>query len=298
MPEKSLTIGFLGLGDMGLPMACRLVDSGSKLVVWNRSRDKTERLMANGARIAATPAEVAQRADLVGICLSSHVAVEEVAFGPLGLFTTSALRLKVVADFSTGAVEASQDFARRASAHGVDWVDAPVSGGVRAASRGELIVFAGGREGALERLEHLFRPLAHRVTHMGESGSGQATKICNQAMVASNMLVMAETVAMARRAGIDVTRLPDALEGGFADSIPFQIFGPRMATHDFTPRLGAVSLMAKDAGLARALAARCGAETPILRAAEQIYARVLEGGAPAPQEDISALIRLYEDERT
>ncbi len=293
-----MKIGFLGIGDMGLPMARRIAGAGCELIVWNRDRAKAERLAADGAHIAATPADVAGEADLIGLCLSSHIAVGEIAFGPSGLFTHDRPRVQAIADFSTGSAEAAQDFNKRAAAHGVDWVDAPVSGGVPAATRGRLVIFAGGDQAAIERLGPLLKPLALRVTRMGDSGSGQATKICNQSMVAANMLVMAETIAMARRAGIDVARLPDALAGGFADSAPFQIFGPRMAKHEFAPRLGAIAHMAKDAGLAGDLATRLDAETPILRKAQEIYARIVEDGVPGPEDDLSALIRLYEDKTT
>ena len=289
-----MRIGFLGLGDIGLPMARRLAGAGHELVVWNRTREKAESLAADGARIAATPADAAREADLVGLCLSSHIAVEEIAFGPAGLFTRDRPRVRAIADFSTGAVEAAQDFTRRAAAHGVDWVDAPVSGGATAATRGQLVIFAGGKQAAIERLGPLFAPLAARVTRMGDSGSGQATKLCNQAMVAANMLVMAETFAMARRAGIDVARLPQAMAGGFADCAPLQIFGPRMAEHQFEPRLGGIALMAKDVSLASAFATRFGAEVPILRQVQSIYSRIIEDGTPAPDDDVSSLIRLYE----
>lgn len=296
MGDGPIKIGFLGLGDMGLPMARRLSGAGHELIVWNRDRGKAERLAGKGVLVASTPADLGKQADLVGLCLTSHAAVEEVAFGPAGLFSDASRRMRAIADFSTGAVEAARDFARRAAARGVAWVDAPVSGGVPAAADGRLVVFAGGELDGIALLDPLFAPLAIRVTHMGGSGSGQATKICNQAMVAANMLVIAETIAMARRAGIDVARLPDAMAGGFADSAPLQIFGPRMAEHEFEPRLGAIALMVKDADLAGVMARKLGAETPILDAVQGIYAHLGTGGALALDDDMSALIWLYEDQ--
>lgn len=296
MGDGPIIVGFLGLGDMGLPMARRLSGAGHKLLVWNRDREKADHLASDGALLASTPADISRQADLVGLCLTSHAAVEEVAFGPAGLFSGASRRMQAVADFSTGAVEAARDFALRAAAHGVAWVDAPVSGGVAAATDGRLVIFAGGDPRAIALLRPLFAPLAMQVTHMGNSGSGQATKICNQAIVAANILLLAETIAMARRAGIDVERLPEAMAGGFADSAPLRIFGPRMAKHAFEPRLGAIALMAKDAGLAGAMARRLGAETPILDAAANIYAHLGTDGTLAPNDDISALIRLYEEQ--
>lgn len=275
-------------------MVGRLIGAGHDVIVWNRSSDKAAPLAPYQVTIAASPAEVAAHADLIGLCLTSHGAVDDVAFGPTGLFSCDGIRTQAVADFSTGAAEAARDFARRAAAFNVDWVDAPISGGVPAATLGRLIVFAGGPQAAIDRLSPLFEPLAERVTRMGDSGAGQATKISNQAMVAANLLVMAETIAMARRAGIDAARLPEALAGGFADSAPLQIFGPRMAAHQFAPRLGAIALMTKDIGLASDVAARFGAETPMLHAAHAIYSRINDEGAPRGDDDLSALIRLYE----
>jgi 3-hydroxyisobutyrate dehydrogenase-like beta-hydroxyacid dehydrogenase len=297
MGNGSIKIGFLGLGDMGLPMARRLSGAGLDLIVWNRSRETAEPLAAEGVQIAVTPADVAREADLIGLCLTSDAAVEEVAFGPMGLFAQVPGRLRAVADFSTGAVGSALDFARRASARGVAWVDAPVSGGVPAATDGRLVIFAGGEQAAIVSLHPLLAPLSVRVTRMGQSGAGQATKICNQAIVAANMLVMAETIAMARRSGIDVARLPEALTNGFADSAPLQIFGPRMADHNFDPRLGSIALMVKDTRLATDFAAQLSAETPMLQAAHAIYARISEDGTPSLEEDLSALIRLYESKR-
>ena len=276
-------------------MAQRLVEGGHDVIVWNRGAGKSTGLAALGARVAVTPADVAEHAELVGLCLASHDAVEEVAFGPAGLVTRNRPQMAAVADFTTGSVEAARGFASRAAARGVGWVDAPVSGGVPAATRGALTVFAGGDQATIDRLAPLFAPLSVRLTRMGDSGAGQAAKLCNQALVAAAVLALAETVAMARRAGIDPVHLLGAMAGGFADSAPLRLFGPRMAEHRFEPRLGAIAHRAKDARLAEALAIECGAETPILHAVRGMYAGIVEGGTPAPEQDLSALVRLYED---
>ena len=289
-----MRIGFAGLGDMGLPMARRVLAAGHELVAWNRSRARLELLERDGAVAAANPAELMERADLVGLCLTSDLAVEEVAFGPHGLFSAGDPAGKVVADFSTGAMEAAVSFAERARALGAAWVDAPVSGGAPAAESGRLIVFAGGEVQAVAALEPLFSAVAARVTHMGPAGGGQTAKLCNQSIVACNMLVIAETLALARKAGVDVERLPEALKGGFADSAPLQIFGPRMAAHGFEPRLGAIDLMIKDVGLVEALAARIGASTPMLDAARSLYAAARGSDRIDTSGDISRLIGLFE----
>jgi 3-hydroxyisobutyrate dehydrogenase-like beta-hydroxyacid dehydrogenase len=291
-----MKIGFVGLGDMGLPMVRRLLAAGHDVIAWNRSAAPLNALVAEGAIAAASPAEVATQADLIGLCVSSHEVVDTVAFGPDGLFTTLSIKARAIADFSTGAAEAARGFAQRAAAQGVEWVDAPVSGGVAAAEKGALIVFAGGSEAGISALAPLFGAVSARVTHMGGSGSGQVTKICNQMIVAANVIAIAETTAFARKAGVDVAALAPALADGFADSAPLRIFGPRMATQTFKPRLGAIGLMRKDAGLVQSLAAEIGAEVPLTDAARAVYDRV--GGHPAMSfdSDLSALVRLYEDE--
>lgn len=289
-----MIIGFIGLGDMGLPMARRILAAGHELVAWNRSRDKLDLLQGEGAAAASSPAEVMERAEVIGLCLTSHVPVEEVAFGPQGLFSAPDPAGRTIVDFSTGAIEAAVAFAGRAQGHGSAWVDAPVSGGAPAAQEGRLIVFAGGEAGAIAAAEPLLSAVSARVTQMGASGGGQTAKLCNQAIVASNMLVIAETLALARKAGVAVARLPEALKGGFADSTPLQIFGPRMASHAFEPRLGAIDLMIKDVGLIQALAERVGASTPMLDRARELYASARGSGQVDTSGDMSRLIGLFE----
>ncbi len=285
-------LGFVGLGDIGMPMALRLLGAGP-VVAWNRSPDKLAAFVTAGGEAAVTPAELMERCDLIGLCLTSHDAVEAVAFGADGLFSRPATG-KVVADFSTGSPDRAMSFAARATAGGAGWVDAPVSGGVAGAHAGTLIIFAGGTAADVAAVQPLFAPLAARVSHMGSAGAGQTTKLCNQMIVACNVLVMAETLAAARRAGVDAARLPSALKGGFADSTPFQIFGPRMAEHRFTPRLGAIGLMEKDLLMARQMVEQAGAIGPISKLCADLYARVHDTPAMDVEADIASVIGLFE----
>jgi 3-hydroxyisobutyrate dehydrogenase len=290
-----MKLGFIGLGDMGLPMARRLLAAKHQVIAWNRSPGPLVTLAAEGAESADSPAAVIAEADLVGLCLTSHETVAHIGWGGGGLFSAPLAGRKYIADFSTGAPEAAVNFARRAAGAGASWVDAPVSGGVAAAAAGSLIVFAGGLAEDIAALEPIFAAVATRVTLMGGSGAGQSAKICNQMIVSSNIMVLAETFAMARRAGIDVSALPAAFAGGFADSKPLQIFGPRMANHQFTPRLGAITLMAKDAGLAAVLARGNGASTPILDTVCKLYAGIGSHPLLDGANDLSCIIGLFED---
>jgi len=129
---------------------------------------------------------------------------------------------------------------------------------------------------------------------MGPAGAGQTTKICNQMVVACIVMLIAEMIALARKAGLDVGALPASLKGGFADSLPLQIFGPRMAAHRFEPRLGAIALMEKDVNLAAALSAQNNAYTPMLERARQLYATARDQSGVDVAADISKLVCLFE----
>ena len=140
----------------------------------------------------------------------------------------------------------------------------------------------------------LFSPLAGRVSHMGPSGAGQMTKLCNQLIVSCNVLAIAESIALGRKAGVDVSKLPLAMKGGFADSAPLQVFGPRMAEHVFEPRLGSTSLMHKDMRLASAIAAEVRASVPLLSLASQLYSNACTSPDIGEEADLTQVIKLFE----
>jgi 3-hydroxyisobutyrate dehydrogenase len=289
-----MNLAFIGLGDLGMPMARRLLSVGAQVTAWNRSAEKLQALAAEGATTAASPAELMARTDIVGLCLNSHQAVEEVAWGPRGLFSSTAPRARFIADFSTGSPEAAVSFARRAAERQVTWVDTPFSGGAAAAAAGKLIVFAGGDVDAIAALQPLLSPLAVRVSRMGSVGMGQVMKLCNNAISGCVLLLIAETIALARKADIDVMHFAEALKGGVADSPHLQIFGPRMAEHRFEPRLGAIALIERDVNLASELAAARGAHTPILSLVRELYAGAREKPSIDVTADVSRLIGLFE----
>lgn len=291
---RDLTVGFIGLGAMGLPMVERLLATGWRTVVWNRTRQRCERVLAKGARWADTPAQLMRQCDLVGLCLSDGQAVEGVALGEGGLFATSTPRTCCIVDFSTADPAVEVALSARAQGLGIGWLDCPVSGGVPAAAAGTLVVFAGGTADDLALARPLLDSVSTQLTHMGAAGAGQLAKLCNQVIVASNVLVIAEAIATARALGIDVSRLPAALAGGFADSKPLQIFGPRMVDHAFLPRLGSIRLMRKDVHLALSMGARKGAQMPMLAHSAQMYDCVGDRPDMSLDDDISCVIRLFE----
>src|SRR6185437_5605808 len=221
-------LGYLGLGMMGFPMSRRLVQAGHDVTVWNRSAAKATALVELGARSATSPRELASGCDIIFICVTDAAAVEDVVFGRAGLASVDG-RGKLVVDFSSIHPDAARSVAARLKqANGMAWVDAPVSGGSKGAGEGTLAVMAGGDAADIERARPYVMAMARRLTHMGPVGAGQTTKLCNQVIVGCAMTVLAEAARLAVNAGIDANLLPEALAGGFADSIPLQLFVPRM----------------------------------------------------------------------
>jgi len=284
-----MKLGYIGIGLMGKPMTLRLLGAGHEVTVWNRSREKLAAVVEKGARAAASPAEVARAADIVMMCVTDQQAAAEVLFGAGGVLE-GARAGGLVIDFSSIAPASARDFAARLEAKGVGLIDAPVSGGVAGAEKGTLVIMAGGREEHVERVRPVVMQLAQRFTRMGEAGAGQATKLCNQVIVGSLMVVIAEAVRLAEAAGVDARRLPEALKGGFADSLPLQIFGARMAARTFEPSLGAASIMLKDLENAAAVAKEHTVPLPMARTAAELYRLLAAQGRG--EKEISTIIDL------
>ena len=239
-------LGYLGLGMMGFPMSRRLLDAGYDVAIWNRSAGKAKVLIDAGATLAAKPQEVAASASIIFMCLTDAAAVEDVVFGPDGFATVPGAG-KLVVDFSSIHPDKARAIAARLkAANGMGWVDAPVSGGTKGAEEGTLAVMAGGDAADIERIRPYVLAMARRLTHMGPTGAGQMTKLCNQVIVGCAMAVLAEATRLAVNSGIDAGKLPEALAGGFADSIPLQLFVPRMVQGIHSPPLGHIATLLKD----------------------------------------------------
>lgn len=289
---EAVRIGFIGTGLIGAPMVERLLECGRDVTVWNRSAAKCAPLVAAGARGAESAAALARETDIVCLCLTDTAAVRDVVFGT-GRLVDALREDALVVDLSSIAPDATREMAQAlATTCGASWLDAPVSGGVPAARAGRLIVFAGGEADDIVRAAPVFSALAQRVTHMGGHGAGQLAKSCNQQIVACNLMVIAEMLAFAERAGVDATRLPAALAGGFADSLPLQIFGPRMAGGIDTPPLGTVGTFRKDIAQVVRLAQEAGAIAPVTEAALAQFDAALARADIGYDGDASRLVRL------
>jgi 3-hydroxyisobutyrate dehydrogenase len=269
--KKAEKLGYLGLGMMGFPMTRRLVNAGYDVTVWNRSSGKATALVEAGAKLAAHPRDVATTASTIFMCLTDAAAVENVVFGPDGLAIAPGAG-KLVVDFSSIHPDAARSIAARLkAANGMGWIDAPVSGGTMGAEEGTLAVMAGGDAADIERVRPYVLAMARRLTHMGPVGAGQTTKLCNQVIVGCAMAVLAEATRLAVNAGIDARRLPEALAGGFADSIPLQLFVPRMAQDIHSPPLGHIATMLKDLDTVIDVARDTSSPVPMAALAAQLF---------------------------
>jgi 3-hydroxyisobutyrate dehydrogenase len=269
--QQAEKLGYLGLGMMGFPMTRRLINAGYDVTVWNRSTGKADALVEAGAKLAAHPRDIAANAGVIFMCLTDAAAVEEVVFGPDGLAAAPGAG-RLVVDFSSIHPNAARSIAARLKqANGMAWIDAPVSGGSKGAEEGTLAVMAGGDAADIERARPYVLAMARRLTHMGPTGAGQTTKLCNQVIVGCAMTVLAEATRLAVNAGIDANRLPEALAGGFADSIPLQLFVPRMVHGIHSPPLGHIATMLKDLDTVVDVARDTSSPVPMSALAAQLF---------------------------
>lgn len=285
------SLGFAGIGLMGLPMCRRLLAAGYPLTVWNRNPAKCAPLVEAGARQVATPAELCEQADVVMLCLADTAVVREVVFGPVGV-AEGAKPGQLLVDFSSLEPTATREMAAElADKTGMAWLDSPVSGGVVGAEAGSLAIMVGGDAADLDRVRPVLLELGQRVTHMGGVGAGQVTKACNQMIVACNALVIAEVVALAEQAGVDASLIAEALAGGFADSKPLQILAPQMAESRFEPVKWHVRTLLKDLDTAVKFSRETGSATPISGLAAQLMR--LHGAQGFLQKDPATLVQMY-----
>lgn len=246
-------IGFIGMGLMGIPMSSRLVAAGFPVTVWNRNSAKTQVAVERGAQVAGSLAELCMTSDIIMMCVSDTAAVETIVLAENGLLA-NLTEGKILVDFSSIDPEATRALASKVAEKSCHWLDTPVSGGVAGAEQGTLAIMAGGDAEVLDSIRPVLEFLSSRITRMGDAGAGQVTKICNQMIVSCNVLVMAEVMALAEKAGVNSGQIPQALKGGFADSTPLQLTGPRMAERDYEPVKWHVKTLLKDLDMANGLA--------------------------------------------
>ncbi len=240
----SFEIGFIGLGIMGRPMARHLLKAGYKVTVYNRTASKAQELAADGAEVAATPLECAAGKDIVITIVTDSPDVEAVLFGDGG----AALEGKTGAtfiDMSTISPDVTRDIAARLGERGIDFLDAPVSGGDIGAQKGTLTIMVGGEQEVFDRVKSVFEPMGSRITLVGPVGAGQVTKSCNQILCAVNMVGVCEALSLARRNGLDLEKVHQVVTGGAANSWALENLGKQIVENNFNPGF-MVKLILKD----------------------------------------------------
>ncbi len=248
MSEPLPPVGFLGLGIMGEGMARNLLGAGFPLTVWNRTAPKSAALAKEGATLGRGPADVAERSDIVFVCVSDTPDVEEVVLGPGGVLV-GARAGSLVVDMSTISPATTREISRRLGEGSVHMLDAPVSGGSEGARKGTLSIMVGGDADQVERAMPAFRAMGKTITHVGPVGAGQTVKLVNQIVVVVNMLAAAEGLLFAEASGVDLTKTLEAITEGAAGSWMLQNRGPQVVARDWRPGF-MVDLQQKDLRLA------------------------------------------------
>lgn len=290
MDKKNHTLGLIGIGLMGLPMTLRLLKAGYHVNIWNRTPGKLQPATEHNAFACTSIEQLVETSDVILLCLADSKAVAEVVAGPI---LASGRPGKLIIDLSSISPETTRQLAAAVFERcGMHWVDAPVSGGVAGAEQGSLAIMAGGEENDIAVAREVLAPLYRQLTHMGPLGSGQLTKICNQMIVSCNVMVIAEMMAMAARAGVDTGRIPEALAGGFADSKPLQIVAPLMASGTFEPVKWRVKTLVKDLNMAVETGKRLESAIPLSALAAQLMQ--LHGSQGFLEHDPATLIKLYQ----
>jgi 2-hydroxy-3-oxopropionate reductase len=286
----SETIGFIGLGVMGAPMARNLLAAGYEVVAWNRSPEPLAALAEAGAREAEGPAAVAAAADVVIAILKDDPVVREVLGGPDGAIAAARPGALVI-DMSTVSPALARDLAEEAAARGVAFLDAPVSGGDVGAREGTLSIMVGGDGAALERARPVFEVLGSRVTHVGGAGAGQVAKACNQVLVAVIFAGLSEALVLGSKLGVDPAKVLDAVGGGMAANRIMEVRRDNFLDHDFAPGFK-VDLHHKDLEIALSAGAEIKAPLPLTAEVQQMFRQLRATGFG--EEDDSALLRVAE----
>ena len=286
-----MRVAFNGLGLMGEPMARNLLRAGHELAVWNRSPGKAAALVAAGARLAATPREAAENAEVVFAMVSDDEASRSVWLGEDGALSGAAAGA-VLVECSTLSLEWVRELLRLARERGLDLLDSPVTGSTDAAAAGSLGLLVGGEPGTLVRARPALEAVSGRITHLGPSGSGAAMKLVNNLNVAVQALALAESLAFAERAGLPRDTVIELLSTGSVASPIVKGKGPLMASRDYSVRF-ALKWMHKDLVYALAAANEHGSAMPVVAAARETYRLARNRGHG--DEDFAAVIELLRD---
>lgn len=285
------TIGFIGLGVMGRPMARNLLKAGFRLRVHNRSRAPMDELVSLGATATGCPAEAALGADVVITMLPDSPDVRQVVTGPSGV-REGLHSGGILVDMSTISPMVTRELSAELARQGVAMLDAPVSGGETGAMEATLSIMVGGDSGVFEACRPIFEVLGQNIAYMGPSGAGQLTKACNQIVVGVTLQAVSEALTLAARAGVDPARVRQALLGGFAHSRILELHGQRMLERNFKPGFKA-RLHHKDLGIALATGRSLGVPLLATSLVDHLLGALEARGQG--ELDHSVLVQIVED---
>lgn len=273
-------VGLIGLGLMGKPMGRNLLKAGFPLTVWNRTKQRADDLVREGAKWAATPREVAAQADVLITIISDPPAVEQVLWGDGGALE-GLRRGSVYIDSSTVSPELAIKAARACAERGVDYLDAPVTGGTWGAEKGELVFMIGGTAETLERARPVLEAVGKRFFLLGPNGAGQTVKLAMNLLLALEVEALAESLAIVTKAGIPGERLVEVMQSSMARAGVLDVKAPQMLKNEYPPSFP-LRLMHKDVRLAVELAKKENVRIPAGEAAYAVYSAVKE----AAKEDL------------
>lgn len=282
--------GVIGMGIMGRPMATNLLRAGHTLAVWNRTRERCASLESQGAFVATSPADLAQRCEVIITIVTDTPDVESVLFGPRGV-AEGLSPGKVVIDMSTISPTATVQFAQRLEALGCEMLDAPVSGGDVGAQQGTLAIMVGGNPEAFARCRPVFEAIGRTIVHVGPHGAGQKTKLVNQIIGALHILAMAEGLCVARAGGLDPRAVLQVVSQGAAGSWMLSNLAPRALDGDHRPGF-MIRLQQKDLRLAREWIDELAIEAPGTALSLRLFTEAVERGLG--ELGTQGMIRLFE----
>ena len=262
-------IGFIGLGIMGKPMALNLLKAGFKVIAYNRTKEKVNAIVDAGGEEGLTPKAVAENSDIIITIVSDTHDVEDVILGENGVIK-GVKAGSVVIDMSTISPSVTKEIAAKLKEMNVEMLDAPVSGGDVGAINGTLSIMVGGNSETLERCRPIFEAIGKSITHCGNNGMGQTTKLCNQILVSVTNMAVSEAVLFAQKSGLDAHTMVEATKGGAAGSWQLSNLAPKMVDEDFAPGF-MIDLQQKDLRLVLEAAEELHLPLPALSYVHQLY---------------------------
>jgi 3-hydroxyisobutyrate dehydrogenase-like beta-hydroxyacid dehydrogenase len=284
-------VGFCGLGIMGSRMARNLAQKGFAVTVWNRTRARAEELTTFGVKVAASPAEVAAQVDAFCTCVADPPALREVTLGPTGLLG-AARTGQLFVDFSTVSPDLSRELAAAAAAHGVDFVEAPVTGSKNGADKGTLLMMVGASEAAFERAQPVFKAVGEKAILCGPVGAGSQVKLAGNVLIALMLEGLSEGMLLSQKAGVDPRKLLEVVQASGFRSPYYDFKGPALLKRDFETHFS-IDLMFKDLSLFLESAAKHRVPTPASAAVKEVYQLARAQGKG--ERDIGAVVTALED---